>query len=228
MEIMQIYIESKSCTIGNYDVLFTYKDKIISIIEPFINKSGWLIAQYYSISSFEQEDYVILSALTDDGIVLDLEQCSKIFLLEGEMIPNQHTISEDSLSALNDNMKKEKENILVSNKERNSKYFDEEITKLECWADDLKGSLELELKELDREIGVKKSDARKILNLEEKVAAQREIKDMEKKRNELRRNLFLAQDEVDKRKEKIIEAIELRLQQKIETKELFTIRWQLI
>ena len=187
-----------------------------------------MIAQYYSISSFEQEDYVILSALTDDGIVLDLEQCSKIFLLEGEMIPNQHTISEDSLSALNDNMKKEKENILVSNKERNSKYFDEEITKLECWADDLKGSLELELKELDREIGVKKSDARKILNLEEKVAAQREIKDMEKKRNELRRNLFLAQDEVDKRKEKIIEAIELRLQQKIETKELFTIRWQLI
>ncbi len=51
---------------------------------------------------------------------------------------------------------------------------------------------------------------------------------MEKKRSELRRNLFLAQDEVDKRKEKIIEDIEARLLQKIGTKELFTIRWTLI
>lgn len=108
------------------------------------------------------------------------------------------------------------------------KEFDEEIIKLECWADDLKGSLELELKELDREIGVKKSDARKILHLEEKVSAQREIKEMEKKRSELRRNFFFAQDEVDIRKEKIIDDIEARLQQKIETKESFTIRWQLI
>jgi len=224
----KIIEECKSCTIGNYDVIFTYKNKIIFIIEPFINKSGWLIAQYYTISSFEQENYVILSALTEDGIVLDHEQCSKLFLLEGEMIPNQQAIGVDAVTILNANLDKEKEIILGSNKQRNSKYFDEEITKLECWADDLKGSLELELKELDREIGVKKSEARKILNLEEKISAQRVIKDMEKKRNELRRNLFLAQDEVDKRKEKIIEDIEARLQQKIETKELFTIRWTLI
>ncbi|KAF0153575.1 MAG: hypothetical protein FD143_107 [Ignavibacteria bacterium] len=235
----RIIEECKSCTMGNHDVIFTYRDKIISIIEQFINKSGWLIAQYYSISSFEQEDYVILSALTDDGIVLDLEQCSKLFLLDGEMTSG-HAESRQSrdeaspniplqtITILQDNLKKEKEIILDHNKERNSKYFDEEITKLECWADDLKGSLELELKDLDREIGVKKSEARKILNLEEKVSAQREIKDMEKKRSELRRNLFLAQDEVDKRKEKIIEDIEARLQQKIETKELFTIRWTLI
>jgi len=68
-----------------------------------------------------------------------------------------------------------------------------------------------------------------ILNpFDQKVSAQREIKDMEKKRSELRRNLFLAQDEVDKRKEKIIENIEARLQQKIETKELFTFRWRLL
>jgi ERCC4-related helicase len=224
----KIIEECKSCPIGNFDVIFTYKDKIISIIEPFINKSGWLTVQYYSISSFEQEDYVILSAFTNDGIVLDLEQCSKLFLLEGNIIPNQQTISNETKLILTENLEIEKQNILSSNKLRNAQYFDEEINKLECWADDLKGSLELELKELDREIGVKKSESRKILNLEEKVSAQREIKDMEKKRNELRRNLFLAQDEVDKRKEKIIEDIEARLQQKIETKELFTIRWSLI
>ncbi len=218
----------KSCPLADNEVIFTYKDKVISIIEQFIGKAGWLSVQQYSISSFETEDYVILSAITDDGTIMDLEQCSKLFLLDGEPIPSTHSITDDTSSLLKKNLEKEKQIILSANQLRNSKYFDEEIIKLECWADDLKGSLELELKELDREIGVKKSDARKILNLEEKVSAQREIKEMEKKRSELRRNLFLAQDEVDKRKEKIIEDIEARLQQKIETKELFTIRWQLI
>lgn len=229
----------KSLLLNDNDVIFTYKDKVISILEQFIGKTGWLTVQHHSILSFEKEDYVILSAVTDDGIVMDMEQCSKLFLLDGELThghaESRQSRDEASLniplqtkSILESNLDKEKQNILDANMKRNSKYFDDEIIKLESWADDLKGSLELELKELDREIGVKKSESRKILNLEDKVSAQREIKEMEKKRSELRRNLFSAQDEVDKRKEKIIEEIESRLQQKIETKELFTIRWSLV
>jgi len=43
-----------------------------------------------------------------------------------------------------------------------------------------------------------------------------------------RQNLFHAQDEVDKRKENLIEEIEARMKQKIETNELFTIKWKVI
>ena len=91
--------------------------------------------------------------------------------------------------------------------------------------DDVENSLELELKELDKEIKAGKTEAKKVLNLEEKVKAQRQIKEMEKKRNNLRMNLYQAQDEIDGRKESLINEIEVRLRQKIETEELFTIRW---
>ena len=57
---------------------------------------------------------------------------------------------------------------------------------------------------------------------------QRHIKDMEKKRTALRMNLFQAQDEVDVRKDKLIEDIEARLKQKLERRELFFIRWKII
>jgi hypothetical protein len=40
-------------------------------------------------------------------------------------------------------------------------------------------------------------------------------------------NLYEAQDEVDTRKEKLLEDIEARLQQKLERKELFLIRWKI-
>jgi len=101
------------------------------------------------------------------------------------------------------------------------------MEKLDKRADDVKNSIELELKELDREIKTRKTETKKILKLEEKVKAQRQIKEMKKKRNELRLNLYQAQDEIDKRKENLIEEIETRIKQIIETNPLFLVKWKL-
>ena len=57
---------------------------------------------------------------------------------------------------------------------------------------------------------------------------QKDIKEMEKKRNTLRQNLYQAQDEVDEKKERLIEDIEARLRQRIRKSELFTIKWSVI
>jgi hypothetical protein len=64
--------------------------------------------------------------------------------------------------------------------------------------------------------------------LEEKLSAQKTIKEMEKKRNAMRRNLFEAQDEIERKKEILIADVEARLRQRITTKELFAIRWHVI
>ena len=116
--------------------------------------------------------------------------------------------------------------ILAVSAERNSGYFDAEMEKLDKWAEDVKNSIEIELKELDKEIKTRKTEAKKILSLEDKVKAQREIKEMEKKRNSLRQNLYQAQDEVDVKKEKLIDEIEARLKQKTTKSRLFLVRWK--
>jgi len=59
------------------------------------------------------------------------------------------------------------------------------------------------------------------------VKAQREIKELEKKRNEMRKNLFDAQDNVDQKKEKLIEEVESRMKQSIQKNNLFQIEWVL-
>ena len=42
----------------------------------------------------------------------------------------------------------------------------------------------------------------------------------------LRRTLFDAQDEIDRKKESLISEVEGRLQQRVETEPLFMIRWE--
>ena len=102
------------------------------------------------------------------------------------------------------------------------------MDKLDQWADDMKISLEKEIRDLDAEIKLRKAEAKKMLNLEAKVKSQRQIKELEKKRSEKRQTLFSAQDEIDDKKETLLTDIEKRLNQKIEQKQLFTIKWKII
>ena len=213
------------------ELIFNYTDAgvKISILEPLIKKSGWLCVSNLTIHSFETEDHVLLSGISDDGLKLDTEQCRRFFSLPTTVsapdLSNGIQTVRDRLQQTTNDMQAE---ILQENAERNSEFFDIEMGKLEKWADDVKGSLEIELKALDKEIKFRKTEAKKILSLEEKVKVQRHIKEMEKRRNALRMNLFQSQDEVDVRKEKLIEEIESRLKQKIDKKELFVVKWKLI
>ncbi|HRF58129.1 MAG TPA: hypothetical protein PLV58_12100, partial [Campylobacterales bacterium] len=136
----------------------------------------------------------------------------------------EHGISE----ALENIMLAKKERVVGKINERNSAFFEEEMEKLENWAEDVKKSLEIKLKELDIDIKTKKTETKKISNLEKKLILQREIKELEKKRNDLRYNLYSKQDEIDAGKEKLISDIEDRLFQKIEEKIVFEIRWRVV
>ncbi len=115
---------------------------------------------------------------------------------------------------------------MITDYQRNSDFFDSEVDKLDKWADDVKAALELDLKKLDIDIKSSKTLAKKNMNLDEKLKAQRSIKEMEKKRNEMRKKLYEAQDEVDVRKESLISRIEAQLKQKASLSPLFTLRFK--
>ncbi len=192
-----------------------------------MGRSGYLSLARLSVESFEEEDHLLFAAVTDEGETLDDVQAQRLFSLPGTCRgdrPVAPTIREQ----LQQIFESGKSRIIETIGSRNSLFFDEEMEKLEKWADDLKSGLEYELKELDREIKSQKTESKKILKLEEKLKAQKEIKELEKKRNTKRRTLFEAQDEIDSRKEGLIEGVEARLRQLVSTSELFTIRWRVV
>lgn len=209
------------------EVVFDYSAQPlkISILEPLVGRSGYLSLTRLSVESFEEEDHLVFSAISDDGTVLDEEQARRLFSLPGtcQGLSEIGTASEQ----LQQIFEAVKARIIDEISARNSTFFEEEMDKLEKWAEDLKSGLELELKELDREIKFQKTESKKILKLDEKLKAQKDIKELEKKRNAKRRTLFEAQDEVDSRKEGLIEGVEERLRQQVKTDDLYAIRWLL-
>ena len=218
----------KSQSLGVKQILFDYTNTPlkISVLEPLLGESGWLSLSLLRISSFEEEEYLVLSGMTDDRTTLEGELCQKFFNLSGKEL-NDFKKEVPITEALDTIRTQQIQAILDDCMQRNARFFDEESDKLDTWADDMKISLEKEIKDFDAEIKLKKAEARKVIDLQQKVGIQREVKELEKLRNERRKHLFEAQDSIDERKDALLNQIEQRLNQKKETKELFTIKWTL-
>ena len=198
-----------------------------ALLETLVGKSGWMRVVRVSIDSFEQEDQILLACYTDDGVEVYPEIAERMLMLSARAI-SQIDVDEGTVENTCTRIEQMKLDILEESAFRNQGFFEEEMEKLDSWADDMKVSLEREITDLDAEIKLRKSEAKKMLRLNDKVAAQRVIKDLEKKRAEKRQNLYEAQDEVDAKKENLLSSVERMLEQKIEQEELFTIRWRII
>ena len=199
----------------------------ITLLEKYIGQSGWLQVQHLAISSFEHEDYVLLACFTDEGEQIDQETAQRLFSLYATV---NHKIAKptDVTMKANKMIEHLKHELVHENANRNRDFFDVEMDKLDQWADDMKIGLEREIKDLDAEIKLRKAEAKKLLDLNAKVKAQRHIKELEKKRSEKREALFSAQDDIDEKKEDLLSNIEKMLNQKIKQEELFTIKWAIV
>ncbi|KAB2952158.1 DEAD/DEAH box helicase [Heliorestis acidaminivorans] len=199
----------------------------ITFLENLSSKSGWLSVDKLTVESFEKEERLLFYAVTDAGEVIDEELSNKLLDFDGyeqesEMI--NHLYPEKMI----ENRKKE---LVQKHKTeidaKNAKYFDEEIEKLEAWADDLKDGLEKEIKELDAQIKLLKKDARNCTSFEEKLQMQKQIKELEKKRNNKRRSLYEEQDQIDEQKEELIFSMEEKIKKKETISNVLCIRWRL-
>lgn len=209
------------------EINYTDTPTLISSLNGLIGNSGWLRVEQLNINSFEDEDYLLLSCITDEGAEIEPEIAQRLFSLRTEEKDLLY-LDPETESRLSKSIARYRQEIVTTNALRNRDFFDTEMDKLDQWADDMKISLEKDIKDLDAEIKLRRAEAKKMISLESKVAAQREIKKLEKERNEKRQSLFASQDEIDERKGNLLTGIEKMLDQKLIQEEVFTIKWRVI
>jgi hypothetical protein len=201
----------------------------VTILESLRGHRGVLSLSLLTVEVLDQvEERLIFAAITDEQVPLDEEQAERLLSLPGKVAGDgmETTVSE-LVSELDQLTQQRKQQLHQEISERNAAFFQAEAEKLDSWADDLKVVLERDLKDLDRQIKEAKQAATAALTLEEKLAGQKRVKELEKLRNQKRRSLFDAQDEVDEQRDRLIAQIEGKLEQKSELKPLFTIQWSL-
>ncbi len=193
-------------------------------VEGLKGKSGLLQLWRVTIDALEAEDHLVSGCLSDNETPLDHEVVEKLLFTPGG-VEDAPALSADEENRLAGLVRQRKSELFTNAESRHRRFFDEEMEKLDRWADDLKLALEHEIKDLDVAIRDAKRDARLEPDLAAKVEKHRKQKALEAARAEKRRALFEAQDEVDAKKEALLTEIEARMRQRISETILFTARW---
>ncbi len=193
-------------------------------LEPLVGQSGTLKLLQLSINGADEQDHLIFSAMTDSGETLSEESSRRFFDLPATIAGESSMVPHVALQQLTEQRKNE---ILSALAAQQANWFEEEIEKLNYWADDKRKGLKVELKEYDEQIAILKKEARLAPNLPDKLAIQKKLRDIDKKRDEAWKGYDEASRHIEHQKDELLDTVEERLKQTVEEKTLFTIRWSM-
>jgi hypothetical protein len=213
-------------TLPDAHITFDYqswRQRAVSL-EPFVGARGSMIVRKLSISSIDSQDYILIAARTQDGRLIDPQAAKRLFDLPVKRL----TSTDGAVPAdLQPALEKQSAEILQALAARQSTWFDDEMGKLDSWAEDKRAGLKFDLKELDDELKALKKEIRQTGNLPDKLALQRKARDLETKRDTAWRAYDEAAKEIEVEKDGLLDRVEAQLAQNVTTEDLFTIQYEI-
>lgn len=192
-------------------------------LESLVGKAGELALYKLLINGYDSEDHLVFVGHTDTGEALSQEQMQRLFNLDSQ-IEQSDIIVHDFEKAY----QTRKTELLSDVEGRYATFFEQEMDKLDNWADDKRKALKGNLKDFDGQIKDLKKHIRSAKNLPEKLAFQRRSQKLEKQRDEAWREYDQQAKEIETKKDGLLDTIEGKLKMDIQDQCLFTIKWNVI
>ena len=195
-------------------------------LEGLRGQAGWLTCVRLALrAATASEEHLLVAACLADGTGLDAAQASKLLdISQVECTPDTPSDAPPALAAL---VNAQRAACRQQAEARNASQFAEAVQKLDRWAYDLKLGLEAELKALDRDIREAQRGARAGATLQAKLDGQQVLRALEGARSQKRRRLHEAQDEIDGKRNNLIDQLEKQLQVHETLDSIFTFHWTL-
>lgn len=224
----------------------------ISVLEPLRTQKGLATIELLTVQSLGSTEEHLLLAGVVNGSLLDADIVEKLMTLPGHAEEIKSTVpmtEQQPLSAdfavqeqntldfsaaylpmpeqVKNEVSRQKGQIVGSIEQRNLLLFTQESEKLDSWADDLKVGLEREIKELDRAIKESRTKSKGAATLAEKLEYQKQQRALEGSRDKKRRELFERQDDIQQRRDNLIDELEKQLEQQITQRTILSCEWEL-
>lgn len=214
------------------EVIFNYSDHTtkVSVAEQLKGLAGWLTLNLLTVDAFNTQQFLVFTARTDRGQMIDGEACKRLFQLTAipgdseNMSAEANTLPDDLLLLKNRQIDAQLAEVM----EQNNALFELERDKLEKWAEDVIYAAEEALRDTKMQIKSLKRDTRLAQSIEEQKQNQERLKQLERQQKRQRMEIFDIEDEISDKRDLLISALEKRMKQKTEVAELFTIRWKVI
>jgi len=199
----------------------------ISMIEPLVGRSGWIRLDKLTLDSDTTEEFLLLTAITDDGENLDQELTQRLFDVAGrETVAVAPT--DEVTCRLGADADRLAEATLARAAEHGNERFKQVQTQVNQWADDKIAAAEMELDTIKRELRAVRREADLAETVQAQQAAQERVSQLERKRRRARSQIDDIEDQVERERQKLIGQLRDRCQQHQTRETLFAIRFEAV
>lgn len=196
----------------------------IQALDPLKGQSGWLNLRMVEVNSFELTDHLLFTAVTDKGDLLSQEQCARMFDLLAYTGSDLPSALPESFQGHKDDMMK---GLRIQLRNTDNRHLNQEVSKLNRWAEDRIYLVEKELKDTKQRIKDLTRQAEQASEPKEQLDIQKKIRELEKRQRKQRMQIFDAEDQIKDQRDHMIEEIEKRMLRGFHEKEIFTVRWSI-
>ncbi|MBT0090766.1 SNF2-related protein [Vibrio alginolyticus] len=195
-------------------------------VKNLVSLQGILRVTKVSIgSSEEKRERLILAAITDIGEVVHPETVERILQLPISVQGKPQLL--DSCVGLDGDTSHQLQMFISEVEQDNELYYAEEVEKLERWAEDKRIALDIRIKQLDFEIKQARKASRQLGTLQEKMAAKRALKSLERERDQVMLNYHEEKKLIEQEEDRLLEEIEARLATDTTISVLFEASWSI-
>jgi len=197
----------------------------IADVERLRGQSGWLTLRRLSIDSFDREEHLLFSGVTEDGMPVDQETCEKLFRCDGRVSDLPATPAPGRLAQ---DAERNLAAALARASEASQRVFHDERDRLDRWAEDMETGTQKALDDVKAQIRAVTRQARLATTVDEELALQKRRRELEQQQRRQRQRIFEVEDEIRERRDALIDQLEQRMRQRSAVEELFTIRWRVV
>ena len=197
----------------------------LSVLAGHQGQSGWLWVDKLGFYGDNQtQEQLVFTARTDTGVWLDEDFCRKLLGVSACVQTNKVDLPHD----LKANAEQAIKGMSAKHATTQTKLLQSESERLDKWADDKIKAAQEAIAEIGEKIKQVKREKNQAINLEMLADFEKQLQDLEKKRRQLRRDIFDAEDEINTKRDELYEQIQSQLKQHSKTEHLFAIKWAVI
>lgn len=191
-------------------------------------KSGYLRLDRLTLKSIDAQEFLLFSALTDDGKVVDAETIAKMFDISAADSDTSTTMPESLATRLSANASQYAKATANEVGEANNAHFIQATEKLNRWSEDQIAAAThkvdvLKAKKLEIERSIRHAKT-----LDEQEPLQKELDKMRREIRRARRLIDDVEDETDAKRNQLLDSLQRRLVPELSRETLFTIHWSII
>ena len=220
--------QAKHLATPNTAIEFDYSHypQKVSSLDNLIGQSGWLAVNVLTLQSFDIEEHLIITAMTDTGEVLAPEVCQRLMRLDARVmnVPidmNQAIFMDKFIPTI----ELQRQSTLSQALEANQVFFQKEQDKIDQWAEDKLKAVELALEDIKVKVKSLQREARQANTIEKQREKQEAVKQAEREQRKMRQTIFDVEDEISAQRDALISNLENALHRKSSNDLLFKIQW---